>query len=114
MRLISSAIRRRTSGRSGAWLDQWPKPLDGFGDGEQTLHPRQVDAAVVHEMLDEAETFQLVVRVHANASDGPRRTHQPEPLVLAEGLRVHIQQPGSHADKVKIRFLFHISRLIPM
>ena len=37
--------------------------------------------------------------------DGP--IVEPEPLVLAERLRVHVEQPRGHADKVEIVFDCH-------
>ena len=47
------------------------------------------------------------LRVDAHAADRPRRPHQPEPLVLAQRLRVHVEQPRGHADKVEIVFDRH-------
>ena len=35
-------------------------PIDDLGDGQQTLHTRQIDAPVVHESLDRFQTLQFV------------------------------------------------------
>ena len=93
------------SGALGILVHQRPNPLDRFRNREQPLHARQVDAAFVDQVLDQAQPLELVARIDAHAADRPRRPDQSEPLVLAQRLRVHVEQPRSHADKVEICFV---------
>jgi hypothetical protein len=53
-------------------------------------------------MLDQPQPVEFVFGVHAHAADRPRRPYQSQSLVLAQRLRVHVQQTRSHADKVKV------------
>jgi hypothetical protein len=71
------------------------------------MHAGQVHAGLVHQVLDEAKPAELFFRVDPHAPDRARRPDQPEPLVLAQGLRMHVEQPRRHADKVQVVFDRH-------
>ena len=100
-------------GPLGILVHQRANPLDRFRNREQPLDTRQVDPAFVDEVLDQAKALEFVVRIDAHAADRPRRADEPEPLVLAQRLGVHVEQARSHADKVEICF-FHIEPADPM
>jgi hypothetical protein len=48
-----------------------------------------------------------MVGVDAHRSHATVGLHQAEALVLAQGLRVHPQQPGGHADQIQFVFGRH-------
>src|SRR5262245_21646149 len=77
-------------------------PLDDLGDRQQALHPGEVDSAVVDEPLDRLEPLQLAARVEPHAADGAARLNQPEPFVLAQGLRMHAEHPRRDADEIQL------------
>ena len=84
-----------------------PQAPHRLGYRQQPLNSRQVHADFVDQVLDEAEPLELVLRIDAHAADRARRSHQAEALVLPQRLRVHVEQPRGHADKVEIVFDRH-------
>ena len=84
-----------------------PQPLHRLGNRKQPLNACQVHAGFVDQVLDEAEALELLLRIDAHAADRARRSHQAEALVFPERLRVHVEQPRGHADKVEIVFDRH-------
>ena len=53
-----------------------------------------------NQVLDEPEAGYVLLRVEPQHPHGAGRAHQPGPLVLAEGLGVHLQDSSGHADDV--------------
>ena len=59
----------------------------------------QIDALVLAELLRVRQTRDVAQGVAAGAAVGPLRHHEPETVVLAEGLRVDVGQFGGAADR---------------
>jgi hypothetical protein len=91
---VSPATVAREWRFARAWLHQRANALHRFGDRQQLLHACKIDSRRIHKPLDESQPLDLVARVQAHAADGARRTHQPEPFVLAKRLRMHVEHAG--------------------
>ena len=74
---------------------------------EQALHPGEVDAGLVDEVLDEAQPVDLAPRVDPDAPDRAGGLDEAEALVLPQRLRVHAQLPRRHADEEQLVVLSH-------
>ena len=104
IRFISSAMRRRRRRRSESWFISGRIRWTASAIESSRWTPARLMPAFVDQVLDQAQALEFVARIDAHAADRPRRADEPEPLVLAQRLRVHVEQARSRADKVKIRF----------
>ena len=84
-------------------VEQRPDALHHLGHAQQPLDPGQVHPFVLDQALDEAQPLDFLGRVEAHAAEGAGRPHQPQPLVLAQCLRVHVEQARSDRDEDQLR-----------
>src|SRR5579863_7316453 len=86
---------------------QRPDPPGDFGNLQQPSNPRQIDAPLVDERLDESQPIELLTGIHPHTAQGALWPDQTEPLVLSQRLRMHVQQVGRHADEVQLGSFGH-------
>src|SRR5262245_29826326 len=80
-----------------------PETTDEFGDRPPMLNAGEVDPRLTDQRLDEPETVELITSVHPHASERSERLDEAESLVLAQRLRVHVEQLGRGADEIHLR-----------
>ena len=77
---------------------------------DDALDAGQVDAVLLGQALHLAQQSDITCRVPASAAPGTTRGHQPEPVVLAQRLRVHAGELGRHRDDEHRRVVGHVLR----
>src|SRR5690348_6037536 len=70
-----------------------------FSHVENDLDPREVDAELVDEPADLLELLDILGGEVANVAASPLRLDQPDALVMTQGLLVHVDDVGGHADR---------------
>ena len=63
---------------------------------EDALNPRQVNAFVLAQLLDEPQLGNVVSGVATTSAGSPLRDHQAKPVILAQRLRVHPSKVRRH------------------
>ena len=66
--------------------------------GEDPAHPLEVDPLVLGQVLDVPQPGDVAQRVATAPPPGPAGHHQAQPVVAAQGLRVHLGELGRHRD----------------
>src|SRR5437764_13861328 len=66
---------------------------------EDDLDPGEVDAELVDEPADLLELLDILGGEVADVAASPLRLDQPDALVMAQGLLVHVDNVGGHADR---------------
>ena len=102
MRSISCAICRRASVRAPSSRTSGRSRCTTSAIDSSRCTPARLIPASSTRCLISRSRSSSSLRIDAHAADRARRPHQPEPLVLAQRLRVHAEQPRRHADKVQI------------
>ena len=73
--------------------------LDLFLQRQDAPDPLQVDALTLAEMLDVTEFRDILQGVAPPSPTRPFRDDEPQPVIAAQGLRVHVGQLRRHRDR---------------
>src|SRR5690606_23570616 len=77
--------------------------IDQLLQRDDPLDPGEVDPVLLAEPLDLAKEHHVTKAVAPPASRRPARLHQPDPVVLTQGLGVHSGHPGRDGDHQHLR-----------
>src|SRR5581483_8602809 len=96
-RLIHERARLAGLGGVGA-LEQRGQIAQLPGQLERELHPGEVHSELVNQVLDLAQTGDVLGRVETDVAAGAARLEETRALILAERGRVKLDEAGGYTD----------------
>ena len=88
-------------------------PPQIFHQRQRKFNTGQVQPQVVHQVPDKKDLADVPTGIQPQHTPGAVRIYQPQPLVLPQRLRVHVQDARRHADDVNALYL-ELLRLGPL